>query len=147
MTFNEIRPFIEVNKFIKNKVISSLNEEWGHKTAYTHDFIINTWKFPDVLYIMTDNLENFVGCVAIDRHYIIPVISHLYINKDYRKNGKGPKLLKFAEKHCRCVGYKHIYGFCQMNRVKYYTSLGWHQNKWSSYVKPFSGLVLMSKEA
>lgn len=141
---DKIEKYNNVNGQIKIECINSLNEEWGNTVHYTDSFIKNTWKFPDMMYVLSEG-NNFIGCVAIDRHYIIPVISHLFVKKEYRGKKIGPKLLKFAENHCRSVGYKNIYGFCDYSRENYYNKLGFHIIKWNFICTTLTGKTLMFK--
>lgn len=141
---DKMEEYGNVSGQIKNKLINNFNEEWGKNTHYTDRFIKKTWRFPDMLYVLSDS-NIFIGSVAIDCHYIIPVISHLYVEERYRKKGIGPKLLKYAENHCRSVGYKNIYGFCENSRVNYYKKFGWIVVRWNFLIKPLSGMTMMYK--
>lgn len=141
---DKIEEYSNVDGQIKIKLINNFNEEWGKNTHYTDQFIKRTWIFPDILYVLSDR-NRFIGSVAIDCHYILPVISHLYVEERYRKNGIGPKLLKYAENHCRSVGYKNIYGFCEDFRVNYYKKFGWSVVKWNFICRGVLGKTLMYK--
>jgi GNAT superfamily N-acetyltransferase len=145
-----IRPFSQVSYRVKQQVIEALENEWSNTGIhYNEDFIVETWQYPDILYVMTNmtnNKENFVGCVAIDRKYVFPFISHLYVQKEYRKKGHGGKLLGIAEKHSNVYKYKSVRLWCQDELIEYYKEHGWQKEGYSWLIEPLTGFTLMSKK-
>ena len=140
-----IIPFKDVKPDAKLQVINYLNDEWKKDTGitYTEEFVNNTWKFPDALYVMTDKDDDFIGCSGIDRYMSYPFISHIYVKKPYRKKGIGAKLFDVVVQHAKSVGYKTVHGWCKDELVPYYESFNCERCASSTLLKPFLGFNLM----
>jgi GNAT superfamily N-acetyltransferase len=143
-----ITPFQKVSNDIKEDVINYFNNEWKNKTGitYTEQFINDTWKYPDALYVMTDKDGKLIGTTGLDRQYMsYPFISHIYVTPENRKTGYGEKLFEHILKHAKKVGYKIVRGFCEDKLVPYYEKFGAEKTSWSSLFKPLVGMNLMYK--
>ncbi len=144
----DIQPYKDLIPEVKKDVIEHFQNEWG-KTGvkYTEQFMENTWKYPDALYVMTNKKGEFIGSAGIDHKYMTyPFISHIYVKKPYRKKGYGEKLFEVVQKHAKKVGHKKVNGWCEDDLVNYYEGLGCERSKTSNVLKPLVGFNLMSKE-
>jgi GNAT superfamily N-acetyltransferase len=137
----QIIPFKECSKEVQKDVIEHLQKEWKDTgVVYTIDFINETWKYPDAIYVMINEEGEFIGCSALDRKYMgYPFISHIYVKKEYRKKGYGEKLFKFIIKYSKHAGHKQVYGFCQNELVDYYKTFGCTKLSATGLLKPFIG--------
>jgi GNAT superfamily N-acetyltransferase len=143
----DIKPFNYTSEEVKKDVADCFQREWGDTgVTYTPEFIIETWKYPDALYIVTDKDGNFIGSAGIDRKYFFPFISHIYVKKEHRKHGYGEKLFEVVLQHGKKVGYKTVNGWCQDELVDYYENLGCKREKSTILLKPLVGFNLMSRE-
>lgn len=143
-----IKPFKETNQKTRKDVVQHLQKEWKNTgITYTESFIEETWKYPDALYVMTDNKGDFIGCAGIDHKYMTyPFISHIYVKKDYRKNGYGQRLFDVVLDHAKSIGHKIVRGWCKDELVDYYVGMGCEKSKTSCLLKPLMGFNLMSKK-
>lgn len=144
----DIRPFQKTPRETQNQVIQHFNSEWQDKTGvtYSEQFVKDTWKYPDALYVMTEKESGaLVGTTALDRQFMsYPFISHIYVTKEHRKQGRGEELFSHILEHAKKVGYKFVRGFCEDNLVPYYEKFGAEPSAGSSLLKAFIGMTLMS---
>jgi GNAT superfamily N-acetyltransferase len=121
----EIKPYQEQPKSVRLLVSKTLQGEWGNDAInYTDDFNDKTWKYPDALYVMTDKKGAFKGCAGIDRKYMLPCISHMYVAKEDRHKGYGKVLFETVVQHAKNVGHSRVHGLCKDHLVDYYTNFG-----------------------
>ena len=114
---------------VKNFIFKIINEEFGYSYVpeYHHD-IINMEDYyikPDKSIFLlathnnTGNLIGTLGIRAYDKNYDIfngvynskstASIWRVFIDKRWRRNGVGSKLVSTAEKFCKDKGYKNLY--------------------------------------
>jgi GNAT superfamily N-acetyltransferase len=142
-----IHPFHQATDKVKKDVVKHLQDEWKDTgIEYTEAFVEDTWKYPDALYVMTDNKGQLIGCSGIDRKYMYPFISHIYVKKEYRKKGYGEKMFGVVLEHGKQCGYKCVKGWCKDELVNYYENFGCQKEKGSWLIKPFLGFNLMKKD-
>jgi len=125
-----IKPYIEQPVHIQMDVVKALQSEWG--SMYSDEYIKKTWTEGDVLYVMTDDIQNsnqtlveFMGCVAVDRQRFIPFISHLYIIPKFRNRGLGDRLLQLGENYAHSFGFTEVKLWCAPKLKAFYIKRGW----------------------
>jgi predicted GNAT family N-acyltransferase len=128
----KILPFQDVDETIQTKTCDALCKEWndtyvGQGIEYSISNIKKEWSGgSDVLYVATDLLDNFIGCVAVDRKNFYPVISHLLVEHDKRHTGLGKELVKFAEQFVKhSLKFKEVRLWCFAALVPFYQKLGY----------------------
>jgi GNAT superfamily N-acetyltransferase len=126
----DIMPFQNVKIENQEIIARHLQSEWGYKKNYTIDSILDEWPLIDALYVMTYNKKcnyksNIIGCVAIDRKYFFPFISHLYVSSEFRGKGYGAVLIDFALKTVKILGFNKCKLWCDYNQINYYKKKGW----------------------
>jgi GNAT superfamily N-acetyltransferase len=67
----------------------------------------------------------FVGCVAVDRERVQPLIDHLYVSPVRRGRGVGRRLLEFAERYVAYMRFTEVRLRCAPRLVAFYERLGW----------------------
>jgi GNAT superfamily N-acetyltransferase len=129
--FYDIMPYQYINNELQEKTAQYLQNEWGNKKTYTVDTILEEWPLIDALYVMTYNTKqvktksSVIGCVAIDRKYFFPFISHLYVLPELRGKGYGAVLIDFALKTVKILGFNRCKLWCDQNQINYYIKKGW----------------------
>jgi GNAT superfamily N-acetyltransferase len=143
-----IKPFHMMPEKVKKEVVKNLQNEWADTgVTYTNKFIEDTWLYPDALYVMMTKNEEFIGCSGVDRKYMLsPFISHIYVEKKYRKHGYGEKLFDVVLRHAKKHGYKTVKGWCKDELVEYYENFGCEKCSTNWILKPVMGFNLMKKD-
>ena len=145
-----VRPYAETSPAVREAVLKSFQKQWGDDAGieYDDDLVRRLWKYPDMLFVMTDANDAFVGTIGIDRstHLFFPFVSHLYVSEPFRNEGVGTRLLEIAEKHAPSLRANTIYLWCEDDGVGYYEKRGWSLTKSSWMVRPIVGNTLMKKE-
>jgi GNAT superfamily N-acetyltransferase len=142
----DIVSYQETSDKTKQEVLHWFQEEWGDTgVKYSDRFIETTWKYPSVLYVMTNKSGDFIGCAGLDHKYMMPFVSHIYVKKEYRKNGYGEKLFEAVLEHSKKLGYTYVQGWCEDSLVKHYEKMGCEKQSFSGVLKPILGFNLMKK--
>lgn len=127
----DIMPFQNISIEQQQIIAYYLENEWGNRKKYTVDTILEEWPLIDALYVMThknkskSDINSIIGCVAIDRKYFFPFISHLYVKKELRGKGYGAVLMDFALKTVKILGFNKSKLWCDSNQIDYYVKKGW----------------------
>ena len=104
-----IRPYVECPPDVKAATSTALLGEWA-KLA-TPEYIATNWCDSDVLYVLT-HLDAFVGCAVIDRKQFHPIISHLFVKQEHRKQGHAQRLLATIYEYVRSMGFSYVKLWC-----------------------------------
>jgi GNAT superfamily N-acetyltransferase len=119
-----ILPYELVNDNIKKDVLLNLQKEW--KDYKKKDFIISNWQNQNIFYVLTtSNQDELIGTIAIDRKLFLPFISQLYVIDKHRKKGFAKKLLNFANKYVKSLGFNESRLWCNEHLVNFYGKLNW----------------------
>ena len=127
----DIIPFQYIAIEQQNIISHYLQKQWGNKKNYTVDSILEEWPLIDALYVMVHNKKykrqnnNVIGCIAIDRKFFFPFISHFYVAQELRGKGYGTVLIDFALKTVKILGFNKCKLWCEVNQIDYYKKLGW----------------------
>lgn len=121
-----IKQFQQCSPQTQQSVAASLQKEWGTDSLkYDVNFLTSL----DALYVMCEKQSGeFMGCAAVDRKYIVPCISHIYVKPEHRKTGYGRKLFETAAQHSKNAGFKRVHGLCRDELVPYYSEFGCKKN-------------------
>jgi GNAT superfamily N-acetyltransferase len=77
--------------------------------------------------IVAEYDTEIIGYLKIEYIWsILPYISLIYINKEFRGNGIGTKMLKFLESFLLSKGYKLLLSSSQVNEIE---PQSWHRSK------------------
>jgi GNAT superfamily N-acetyltransferase len=89
------------------------------------DIISNKIEMREVIVAEYD--AEIIGYLKIEYIWsILPYISLIYINKEFRGNGIGTKMLKFLESFLLSKGYKLLLSSSQVNEID---PQSWHRSK------------------
>ena len=120
-----IIPFSQASASVQNQVHKSITSEWNS------DDIEN-----GVMLFVALSHERFLGCVAVDTNDHVPSISHLYVICAKRREGYGRRLLAFAERYLKSLGFAEARLRCDPALVGYFRTLGWSGG--SQMIKTFT---------
>lgn len=135
-----IKQFCQIDQDNVKKILTILNSEWGNNNEIYYDEKLINVNF-DKFYVMIID-DKLIGFIGVDREYIKPFISHLYVTPENRRQGYASQLLAHAESYCRKMGYNYIYLWCNPELLTYYRRKNW-QDAYGLISRMIGKLLLM----
>lgn len=120
-----IIPFHKASVALQDSIVSKLH---GLNPDITRDYVIDNWRGSDVFYVMATgdgDGGSVIGSVAVDRKNFEPFISHLYVDRPYRKKGYGERLLDHAIEYATQFKFENVKLWCDIDMIPYYRKHGW----------------------
>lgn len=115
----------ELQLIAADGLFSEFSDEMKVNNTYeTIDYLITTFHYTDVLYVLTVD-DKFVGCVAVDRRNFYPFISHLFVVKGERKKGYSKLLMYVAEVYIKLFKFTEAKLWCKKHLQPLYARQGY----------------------
>lgn len=121
----------EVQIMIGHALINEWREDFSLKKIQSYQGVINfiLHNFVDKnnsFFVLFDDDNDFIATFAVDTENFAPYISHVFVNPNLRNRGFGKKVIKYAEKYIKKLGFDSSNLWCNEDLIKFYKKLGYN---------------------